>query len=170
MSSNRPIVATLIVDPESEARFQRWRDRYYPAARVPAHVTLFRHLPGKDPEATAATVEAICATTPRFSIEVSAPMSLSNGVALALVADELMTLRAQIAEAFADELTRQDQRPFEPHMTVQNRVTRRRAQRTLGAVRAHFTPFTAEGRGVALWFYQAGGWEDFTTLPFDETA
>ena len=43
-------------------------------------------------------------------------------------------------------------------MTIQNRVTRRRAKRTLGVVRARFEPFTARAEGVELWAYQSGRW------------
>ena len=168
MAELRPIIATLIVDKEAQAKFQRLRDRYYPAARTPAHVTLFRHLPEREPEEVAKRIREITKGIAPFPIEVTAPMSMSNGVALELHAPELIALRARIAEEYSAHLRREDKKPFAPHMTVQNRVTRRRAQRTLGSVRGSFTPFTATCEGIALWFYMGGPWAPLDEILFED--
>ena len=170
MTDIRPIIATLMVDPAAKSVFQRLRDRHYPASRVPAHVTLFRSLPGRDPDAVKARVEELCGGMTTFPVEVPGPMLLSNGVALRLEARELLSLRQRMAEEFWAHLTRHDRREFEPHMTVQHRVTRRRAQRTLGAVKGKFVPFTATAEGVALWFYDGGPWEAFAEIRFEPPA
>lgn len=158
MNEVRPIISTLIVDGPSHDRFQRLRNRYYPASRVPAHVTLFRKLPGQDPETTISRVQMAVNQQPPFPIEVGAPEGLRNGVALPIYSPKLIEFRRRIADEFEGELRPDDRKPFEPHMTIQHRVTRRRALRTLGAVRANFTPFTAEACGISLWFYQKGRW------------
>ena len=165
-----PIFVTLTVDRNAQEIFQRWRDRYYPQARTPAHITLFRHLPGKDPDATRDTIMKICDDTDPFEILVTAPTSLANGVALRITSPELFTFRARIAEAFSGELKGSDRKPFEPHMTIQNRVTRRRAKRTLGVVRACFEPFTAQAEGVEFWAYQSGRWLPLGSHTFRQRA
>lgn len=165
MTDIRPIIATLTVDKEAQRRFQRLRDRYYPASRVPAHITLFRHLPGRAPEELIARIGGICADTAPFMVRAEAPMGLANGVALKLISAQLHSLRKRIAETYMAHLANDDRKPFEPHMTIQHRVTRRRARRTLGAVRASFTPFEARAEGVALWRYVGGPWEALADLP-----
>ena len=53
---------------------------------------------------------------------------LGRGVAVAIEAPALVTLRAELATLWTGELAPQDQQPLRPHVTVCNKVTPERAR------------------------------------------
>ncbi len=56
MLDPRPLIVTALLEPGVQARFEALRRAHYPAAlnQVPAHVTLFRQLPGRELDAVQA--------------------------------------------------------------------------------------------------------------------
>jgi hypothetical protein len=52
-TQTRPLILTLKMDRESFSRFEGLRQAHFPPHRnfIPAHLTLFHHLPGDDPGA-----------------------------------------------------------------------------------------------------------------------
>ena len=162
-----PLIVTLRPDPASRARFQAARDRWFPPERnvVPAHVTLFHHLPGDRAAEVAARLAEVAAATPALALRAVAPMSLGRGVAYRLEIEGARAMRARIAAGFA--LTAQDSGGWRPHATVQNKVAKRVAAATLAEIRAGFAPW--EGRVVALdlWAYRGGPWGAVDAFPLD---
>jgi 2'-5' RNA ligase len=125
---------------------------------VGAHVTLFHALPGERVDDVRREL-ALAAGRPPFPVAVTGVRFLGRGVALDLAAPELTALRADVAAAFADDLTPQDRQWRHPHVTVQNKVAPDVARELHDQLSAGFTPWTATARGLGLWHYRGGPWE-----------
>ena len=163
-----PIIVTLAMEEAAQTRFQTLRDRHFPPElnRVPAHLTLFHHLPGERAGEVEATIRDLCAAREAFEVEVTEARSLGRGVALRCASDELVALRAAIADAFRSDLTRQDQQGWRPHVTVQNKVSGEVAKRTHGELSRDFEPWSFRADGVRLWDYMGGPWRERVLLAF----
>lgn len=59
-----PLILTLAMDPDTFARFDGLRRRHFPEAlnRIPAHATLFHHLPGLSEPGIVETLAALMRT------------------------------------------------------------------------------------------------------------
>ncbi|WP_299817432.1 2'-5' RNA ligase family protein [uncultured Jannaschia sp.] len=162
-----PLIVTLEADPESQARFDADRGRWFPSERnlVPAHVTLYHHLPG-DRAVDVATRLAKVAARPRPAFRVASVMPLGRGAAYRLDLPAGDTLKREIGAGF--ELTAQDRGGLRAHVTVQNKVSRETATATLEALRASFAPWDGEAVALRLWWYRGGPWDAAGRYPFDE--
>jgi hypothetical protein len=136
----------------------RWA--HYPAERnrVPAHLTLFHHLPPSvegevgrrlaDYSATAAPAAAIAGI-----------LDLGGGTALRVESEGLEDIRYDLALALRGLLTPQDMAPWRPHVTIQNKVEPKEAKALQARLRAGFERRPLAIRGLALWRYLDGPWE-----------
>ena len=163
-----PLILTLAFDPASEARFQAARDAHFPPERnlVPAHATLFNHLPGDRAAPVASRVDAACAEVagplPFEAVEV---MALGRrDAAYRLSCPGVEDLRRRVGAGFA--LSDQDKGKRRLHVTVQNKADPDTAAATLSALRAGFAPFTGRAVGVRLWWYRGGPWEPMREWTF----
>ena len=161
-----PLILTLAFDDASQARFQAARDRWFPPDRnvVPAHLTLFHHLPGDRADAVQARLASVVTETAPLPVRVSGILSLGRGAAYALEVPGLEALRARIGAGF--DLTAQDRARGRPHVTVQNKVAKETARETVEALRAGFVPWEGVAEGLALWRYVGGPWEAAGAFPF----
>lgn len=168
MQDAKPLILTLALDDRSFAVLDGLRRRHFPPERnvIPAHLTLFHHLPGEREAEVMGDVAALCRARSPFTLAVTGPRSLGRGVALALESAALVALRRELAERWRDHLTPQDRQGFRPHVTVQNKVEPEAARRLLDALQATWEPFTAEATGLALWRYLGGPWERRALIPF----
>ena len=155
-----PLILTAALHPEDQARFDQLREHHFPPEHnhIPAHLTLFHHLPGSELDLIQAFLTAASAIQPTFDIAVTALRSLGRGVAYTLGAPALLTLRAAIARHWHDQLTPQDRQGWRPHITIQNKVTPAEAATLLATMQAAFTPFSVRAQGLTLWHYQGGPW------------
>lgn len=158
-----PLVLTLVLDAQSQQRFDALRTEHFPADRlvVAAHVTLFHALPASCEERLRDLLDDLT-VQPAFPVAVLAPRHLGNGVAYDLVSEPAQWLRAPVRQAFAADLTRQDAQPWRPHITVQNKVSAQVSRAVHEQLVASFAPWTATATGVALWRYVGGPWEPVT--------
>ncbi|TMJ15058.1 MAG: 2'-5' RNA ligase family protein [Alphaproteobacteria bacterium] len=143
------------------------RRTHYPPElnRVPAHLTLFHHLPPsleKELSRRIATYTAFAAPKAR----IVGVIDLGGGTALRVESEELEDLRHDLAEAFRGLLTPQDNAPWRPHITVQNKVEPKEAKRLQAQLRAGFGPRPLQIRGLATWRYLGGPWEPAKTHVF----
>ena len=155
-----PLILTLALHPEDQDRFEQLRQWHFPPERnlIPAHLTLFHHLPGPELASVQANLEAASAHQPRFTIEVTGLRSLGRGVAYTLHAPTLLALRAGFARHWHDYLTPQDRQGWRPHITIQNKVAPAEAASLLANMQAAFAPFEVRAEGLALWRYEGGPW------------
>ena len=161
MLDPRPLIITALLEPAVQARFETLRRAHYPAARnqVPAHVTLFRQLPGRELDAVKRRLKTICAEAPPPPVTVTEIERREGSVAFRLRAPALADVQAELAAGWAGLLTPQDRAGFAGHVTVQNKVAPALAKVVLGALSRDFVPREVEIAGLASWWYRGGPWE-----------
>jgi hypothetical protein len=162
-----PIIVTALFGDGDNGWLQELRRLHYPAARnrVPAHLTLFRHLPpGLETELARRLAHAAAAPPPRA--EIAGVIDLGAGSALRIDSAVLEDIRAELADAFHGLLTPQDQAPWRPHVTIQNKVEPGEARRLQAALRGRFERRPLTLKGLAAWRYRDGPWEPIRTFPF----
>lgn len=161
MEDAPPLLLTLALAPAAAAVFEAERRRHFPPARnqVPAHVSLFHHLPGAALDGILGDVQSAAADTPAFTVTVDAPVSLGRGVAYRLSSPVLLRLRARLAAVWRDWLTPQDRQGFRPHVTIQNKVTPEAARVLHATLLSRFMPYAVPAIGLDLWWYRGGPWE-----------
>ncbi len=168
VGATAPLILTLALDEGARERFERLRRAHFPRERnvIPAHLTLFHHLPGDQEGAVVADIEEVCGRHGPPRLTATAPLLLGRGVAYALDAPELAAVHAALARAWWPWLTAQDRQPFRPHVTVQNKVAPEQARALYERLRAEFVPFEVVGEGLHLWRYLGGPWRSVGTYQF----
>jgi 2'-5' RNA ligase superfamily len=132
---------------------------------VPAHLTLFRHLPPSLEAELKQRLSVYTATPPPRAI-LAGVIDLGEGTAFRVESEELEDIRYDLAEAFRGMLTPQDMAPWRPHVTIQNKVEPREARRLQAELRATFQPRPLDISGLASWRYLGGPWEPIRTHAF----
>ena len=158
MSDAAPFVVTLGLDAELQERLERARQQFFPEHRniVPAHVSLFHHLPGSAEQDVLATLRSVCAVTAPFTVAITGILGLGRGTAYRVAASGV--LHGRLADAWRPMLTRQDSQPWRPHVTIQNKVDPGEARALQTQLSAGFTPFEGRAEAVLLWRYVGGPW------------
>jgi len=162
-----PLIVTATFGDGDNGWLQALRRAHYPPGRnrVPAHLTLFRQLPPNlEPELATRLARAAAAPPPRATI--ATVIDLGEGTAFGVESGELEAIHAELAEAFHGLLTPQDQAPWRPHITIQNKVPRREAKALQNDLRATFEPRPLAIRALAAWRYLGGPWEPIRSWPF----
>ncbi|MEE4205853.1 MAG: 2'-5' RNA ligase family protein, partial [Erythrobacter sp.] len=135
---SRPFIVTAVLPPDIQGWAEGLRRAHFPAERnhLHAHVTLFHSF-------APSLLDELKDFLPDIAREFAPPqgritglMDLGKGTAIALESEELLRLRALIAEHFHGSLTEQDLHEPRPHVTIQNKVTKEKA-RALQASLAH---------------------------------
>ncbi len=146
---------------------QQLRRTHYPAERnqVPAHLTLFRQLP---PSLEGELSQRLAAATaaPPPSAAIAGVMDLGEGTAFRVESAALEEIREELAWAFQGLLTPQDQGPWRPHVTIQNKVPTKEARALQQRLRASFEPRPLAIRALASWRYRDGPWQPLKTHSF----
>jgi 2'-5' RNA ligase len=165
--SSEPLIVTLLLDDEAQARFDRLRAEHFPPERnyLAAHVTLFHALPGEQEDAVRAELAA-AADREAFDVAVTGLRFLGRGIAYSLESVDLRALRDGLAAAWKPWLTAQDRQRHAPHVTVQNKVAPDVARALHERLLAGFVPYRVRARGMGLWRYLGGPWEPIAELPF----
>jgi hypothetical protein len=165
---HRPLILTALLEAPAQAWFEGLRRAHYPPAlnQVPAHVSLFHHLPGSELEAVRRRLKALCAEVPPPAITVTGLRALGKGVAYRLRSPELDDVRAELASGWDTLLIPQDRAGFEGHVTVQNKVTPATAKATLQQLEARFVPLATRASAIAIWRYCEGPWETLGQVAF----
>jgi hypothetical protein len=168
MQEPPPLILTLGFDPATFERFDGERRRHFPEAlnHIPAHATLFHHLPGEEERGVTETITALARTVPPPEVAVTGLRFTGRGVAYVLESEALSQFRARLAKSFEASLTAQDRQGWRPHVTVQNKVTPERARALHADLQAGFAPFRFTSPGVLLWRYLGGPWEAAARIRF----
>lgn len=164
----RPLILTALAEPQAQAWFEALRRAHYPAAlnRVPAHVSLFHQLPGRELAAVKRRLKAVCGAVPPPEIAVTGVKATGQGAALRLRSPDLEDVRAELAAGWDTLLIPQDRAGFQPHLTIQNKVTAQAARATIAAVEAGFVPFVTRAVAIAIWRYCDGPWQALGSVSF----
>jgi 2'-5' RNA ligase len=163
-----PLILTLALDDETSGRIDALRRRYFPPERnkIPAHVTLFHHLPGGDLPDVEQSLTAACGKTAPFSVIIAGIRNLGRGTALGVESPRLLRLRGALAAVFADHLNAQDRQSYRPHVTIQNKVSPEAARALQGELEASLEPLQGEAVGLDLWRYLGGPWDAVRRFDF----
>ncbi|MGH1590957.1 2'-5' RNA ligase family protein [Methylobacterium phyllosphaerae] len=167
-----PLILTLAFDVPAFARFDGERRRYFPDAlnHIPAHATLFHHLPGDRERGVIEAITALARTVPPPEVAVTGLRFTGRGVAYVLESEALTRFRDRLAQDFAPYLTAQDRQGWRPHVTVQNKVAPDRARALHADLSAGFAPFRFAAPATLLWRYRGGPWDAVARLPFGDNA
>jgi hypothetical protein len=162
-----PILITALFGSGDDGWLQELRRGHYPPERnrVPAHLTLFRQLP-PSVESELSRRLGVYAASPPPRASLAGVLDLGEGTALRVESEELEDIRHHLAEALHGLLTPQDQAPWRPHITIQNKVEPREARRVQQQLRATFAPRPLAIRALATWRYLDGPWEKIRDFPF----
>ncbi|NMO15395.1 2'-5' RNA ligase family protein [Pyxidicoccus fallax] len=165
--STAPLLVTVELDAESFARLDGLRRRYFPAERnfIPAHVSLFHHLPPTERD-TVERALAGAAARPAPVLRFGRLRRLGRGMATDVEAPELASVHRELAAAFAPWLTPQDRQPFRPHVTLMNKATPDEAERAFAELGASWMHWDGRGEALLLWRYLGGPWALLARLPF----
>jgi len=164
---NQPLIVTATFGAVDHGWLEGLRRQHYPPDRnqVPVHLTLFRHLPPSLERELAQRLGEISAAPPPRA-RIAGVMDLGTGTAFRIDSEELEDIRAELAAAFRGMLTPQDQAPWRPHVTVQNKVIRREAIELQKTLEAGTFPRPLTIHALASWRYLGGPWEPVRTYPF----
>ena len=151
-----PLILTAAFDAVSARLFQDLRDRHFPARLniVPAHLTLFHHLPGTERDAILESLQA--EATAALPFTTGALRFLGRGVAVEILCPPLAALRAGLAARWSASLTAQDRQGFRPHVTVQNKVPPAEARATMERLADSGSGLAGTITGLDLWWYRGG--------------
>jgi len=162
MSDSDPLILTLTLDAASQAFFDEQRRRYFPPKinYLSAHLTLFHALPAAEAPAIEAYLADVAAAQPApLPLAVTGLQFMGRGVLYTLDNPDLPALHRRLQRQWQPWLSAQDTQGLRPHITVQNKVDPAVARALHAELRAGFTPFEAQGTGLALWTYRGGPWE-----------
>ena len=162
------LLATLLLDADTTAFFQRQRDQHFPPARnlVPAHLTLFHKLPGGDTDRIERLVSIAQSTAP-MNLRVDGLRFLGAGVAFTIASEALSEFHQALQRQWWQDLSPQDRQPYRPHVTIQNKADPSLAKALYHHLGHDFAPFDACGVGVAIWEYLGGPWKLSKQVSFD---
>jgi hypothetical protein len=156
------------MDGEAFARLNELRQRYYPPERntVPAHLTLFRELPGGRSREIKALLRQVALKQKPIDIPPGEVKLIERGVAVFVRSPQLYGLRHELANEWEIWLSAADLADFQPHVTIQNNVSEAEARRTRDEIAATFRPPRIRGIGFHLWRYRDRFWDHVQMFPF----
>jgi hypothetical protein len=143
------------------------RRAHFPPERnfLPAHITLFHHLPPSVDDELAGRLAAL-ARGPAPPARIDRLLMLGRGVAFRIESPALLALRDELADAFSGLLTPQDAQRPRLHITIQNKVAPEAARALHAALTAGFRPRPLAIAGLAAWHYRGGPWSPIGTWRF----
>jgi len=165
--SGGPIIVTATFGDGDNGWLQQLRRSHYPPERnrVPAHLTLFHHLPpGAQAEVAGRLKAATAAPPPPATI--AGLIDLGEGTALRVESEALEAIRANLADALHGLLIPQDLARWRPHVTIQNKVEPKEAKALQRQFRATFEPRPLAIKGLTSWRYLGGPWEPIRSHAF----
>ena len=165
--SAAPIIVTALFGAADFAKLDGLRRQHYPPERnqVPAHLTLFAHLPPSLEQELGRRLAAVTTAAPPRA-RLAGVIDLGSGTALRVESEGLEALRDDLADAFHGLLAMQDSGPWHPHVTIQNKVEPREARTLQLRLRASFAPEPLTIAGLASWRYLGGPWQAIRRYPF----
>ena len=157
----QPFIVTAALPQDIQAWAEGLRRAHYPAHRnkLHAHVTMFHSF-------APSLFEELKDYLPRIAADFAPPrgsvagvMDLGKGTAIALQSEELLEIRALIAEHFHAALTAQDLYEPRPHITIQNKVSKQEARALQAELRAQIEPREFRFPALEMYIYRDGPWE-----------
>jgi hypothetical protein len=163
-----PIIVTALMGARDFAWADGLRRAHFPPERnlIPAHITLFHHLPPARLPELARLLGDLTRMQPAPAARLSDVLFLGRGVAFRIDSPGLLAVRDRVAEWFAGDLTPQDRQRPRLHITIQNKVAPDNARRLHAELSAECRPRPLQIAGLAAWHYLGGPWQLVREFPF----
>jgi len=160
-------ILALRTDTAHHERMTALRNQYFPPNlnKLEAHIALFRALPGSQLPAISTDIHDLVNSQSPFPIKTIKPFQLGHGVAIQVHAPDAVEIFNKLSEKWAGFLSKQDQ-SFRAHYTLQNKVEKEVAERTLQEVRGTFRGEEGLVGGLVLYRYDRGFWRDARVFDF----
>lgn len=167
MKTRHPLILTACIENHDLEPFEDLRRKHFPPERnfLKAHITMFHRLPGEYRDRVIGELRALCGTTDSFSAVVGGVLHLGGGVAFTIDSPQLQAIRAQLKTLFMPWLGPQDMRPWQPHITIQNKVSKTVSDALYRELSGSFRPTPIGVVGLDLWRYLGGPWQEEACLP-----
>ena len=167
-----PIIVTARVHPEDLVPFNRLRQENFPSEGnfLEAHVTIFHHLPGQHLARVQELVAEFVEDRTAPAAIVSGVRHLGAGVAFGIDSPGLLDLRAEMMGLFGSWPGPKDLQRWQPHITIQNKVPRAKADALFFRLRGEFEQRPIRIIGIDLSSYLGGPWRHEATVPFKSSA
>lgn len=168
MKTRHPLILTARIAERDLEPFDRLRQAHFPPDRnvLRAHLTMFHRLPGEYEERIVDVLNRAAESEPSLSAEVSGVRHLGAGVAFVIASPALEAIRGTLKSAFVSWLGSQDMQTWRPHITIQNKVARAKADELHRDLHARFEPWPIDIVGLDLWAYLGGPWQHLGLAPF----
>lgn len=172
MADDDPLILTAWLDNSSFDFFQSMRQRHFPPARnhIPAHLTLFHHLPGAGIGWIMQELQQAAQSLAPMEGKATGLRFLGKGVAYEIDCPGIERLRDGLSAVFSQVLTPQDRQRIRPHVTIQNKAAPAEARGLFDELSADFWPFPLTLSGLLLWHYRGGPWDGAGRFPFGALA
>lgn len=163
------LILTLELDGAAFAELDTLRRRLTPPERnrVPAHLSMFGHLPRQRARDVKAIVGLVAGQQRPIDIPAGELRVMESGVGVFVHAPQLHALHDRLARELGS-LAEANEARFHPHVTIQVGVGDREAEATLRQLRAeNYRPPRMRGEGLHLWRYREDGhWESNSRFRF----
>ncbi|STX52848.1 Uncharacterised protein [Legionella busanensis] len=159
-------ILTLEFNSTLQNFFEQQRRQHYPfhLNKVPAHVSVFHQLPEKYFVKINTKLNEITSDNVCVPVTISGIKFLGRGNAYSLDFDQ--TLFLQLRKAWSTWLISQDKQTWQPHVTIQNKVSIEEAKLLNQALYTQSIPLYGNIIGLNLWRYLDGPWEFIKMYPF----
>ncbi len=162
-----PIIVSALFGKADFAWLDGERRAHFPPDRnvLPAHLTLFHHLPPSIAPELVTRLRNACLEPPPEA-RIAGVLFLGRGVAYRVVSPGLDAARSALADAFGMLLTPQDAAPWRAHVTIQNKAPADVARTLRDHLESGFRPRPLAIAGLAAWHYLGGPWAPIAAFAF----
>lgn len=172
LKTRQPLILTARIAEEDLEPFERLRRTHFPQDRnlLQAHLTMFHRMPGENRALIEEELHFAAQATKVIAADVSGLRHLGAGVAFSITSPALFDIRAALKAGFLSWLGPQDMQPWRPHITVQNKSSKAKADELYRTLDQNFQPHLIDITGLDLWEYLGGPWRHAAYAPFSATA
>ncbi len=159
LEKKKTLILTILLNEEAQLFLDTKRKLYFPAYAnfTEAHLTLFHCLPNKD--SVLEKIKNISENTSTFKMDVIGIVHQKSFNGYQVNSDKLLELHKTLQTDFINMLSQKDLKPIKPHVTIQNKTTAYKAQKTNKILMEDFKPFSIDALGISCWYYTKNKWE-----------
>ena len=163
-------ILTLRTNPMFQERINAIRTQHYPPHlnKVPAHIALYRALPGSQLDTITADISALAEQQRPCYIATGEFYLLKHGVAMSAKVPDARRIYDRLKKKWKHFLSKQD-KDFKAHYTIQNKAEEGVPQRTLEELKASFTRSRGTVYGLSLFRYDQGYWRYVKDFMFPDS-
>lgn len=169
LKTNRPLILTARIADRDLELFDQLRTAHFPPDRnfLRAHLTMFHRLPGEYEGQILDSLVDTAGEIDTIMADVIGLRHIGAGVAFSITSTALHEVRERLKSNFLSWLGPQDRQKWQPHITVQNKAPKAKADALYRDLSESFLPYAIEIEGLDLWEYLGGPWLHLAYKPFN---